>query len=257
MDLEAAKEIHYLTQCCALAYEKGHQVPGSVLGLEDLKWLHDDQKGVRRGFVARSPRGLIIAMKGTDTIEDFLIDADFKKTVFLGQYPAHEGFIHEFDEVWPAVRLFLSSYAQQSPATVFVTGHSLGAALAVLLSMAIKLDLEIDTVTRLIAPPKTGNRVFARAYNKLVPNTIRVVHDMDLVPRIPKLCYSQVGKLLHLAEDGRTIGSTRSVLKWAWGCLKVLVSDIDGEALRDHRVDSYVKCTEALVQRLQPAKEAS
>lgn len=250
VDLKTAEEIHYLAQCCKLAYPPYHDVPGH-LGLEDLKWLHDEQKGSRRGFVARSQRGMLIVLKGTQTIEDFLVDANFKKALFLGKYWVHAGFLHEFDELWPAVRLFLSSYRQDSPATVFVTGHSLGASIAELLAMAIKTDLEIDAVVRPIAPPKAGNGAFARAYNRLVPDTIRVIHNMDLVPRIPKFFYSQVGKLLHLTDTGRIIPAPESLVKWAWGCIRVLVSDATGQSLRNHRAETYVQCTEALVQNLQ------
>jgi predicted lipase len=65
---------------------------------------------------------------------------------------------------------------------VFVTGHSLGGALANLAAFDIKKALEWSKKeTRVICytfgAPRTGNHAFADDYNQVVPDTWSIIND--------------------------------------------------------------------------------
>eukprot|EP00890_Picochlorum_soloecismus_P005060 jgi/Picsp_1/5555/NSC_02914-R1_alpha beta-hydrolase domain-containing protein len=70
--------------------------------------------------------------------------------------------------------------------TVFVSGHSLGGALATLCAMDLKLRLKVPDV-RLVTfgSPRVGNAVFAHWFNKFIAPHWRFTHNRDVVPSVP------------------------------------------------------------------------
>ena len=68
----------------------------------------------------------------------------------------------------------------------FVTGHSLGGAMATLCALEMKLQLRIDPHVYLYGCPRVGAHGFARLYDRMVPRTYRVVTQRDVVPTFPK-----------------------------------------------------------------------
>ena|ERR1022692_496584 len=71
-------------------------------------------------------------------------------------------------------------------ATLNITGHSLGSALATLLALDVVENSAFakPSVTTL-ASPMVGDTQFARTYNTEVPDTWRIANWMDLVPKLP------------------------------------------------------------------------
>ncbi|MFN5514748.1 MAG: lipase family protein, partial [Cyanobacteriota bacterium] len=70
----------------------------------------------------------------------------------------------------------------------YVTGHSLGAALAVLcaLDLAVNLpDLAPQLQLYSYACPRVGDPTFARLHAQRVPNSYRVVNLADAIPILP------------------------------------------------------------------------
>jgi hypothetical protein len=75
---------------------------------------------------------------------------------------------------------------------VFVTGHSLGGALATLfaceLGRSAKMGRRNVTVTMVnFGSPRVGDGAFCDEYNAFVPDSVRVVNRGDLVPTLPAL----------------------------------------------------------------------
>ncbi|BDA45990.1 probable lipase [Coccomyxa sp. Obi] len=114
---------------------------------------------------------------------------------WLGRRPkVHKGFWRSWSAHGVADRVldFLGSLLADSklaPANrhVYLTGHSLGGALATLAAYDIQSrfglkDLQVYT----FGAPRTGNHAFAREYEALVPETWHVINDTDIVPRMGK-----------------------------------------------------------------------
>ena len=104
-----------------------------------------------------------------------------------------------YEQVLAAAKAFNSSYP------LYVTGHSLGHALAVF--AALTADLQVYGGGGLLgqvqmysfAGPRVGDPAFSGAYNFLLPASFRVVNLSDVVPVVPPSSifgyqYSHVGQ---------------------------------------------------------------
>jgi len=89
---------------------------------------------------------------------------------------------------------------------ILVTGHSLGGALATLgtLDLTTRYHGEYDVSMVSVASPRVGNYVFAKLFNEYVPRAVRLVHDRDPIPGVPKmLCmFKHVGHELLVDKRG-------------------------------------------------------
>jgi len=99
------------------------------------------------------------------------------------------------------VELVLKKY----PATkLYVTGHSLGAALSVLfgIRLALKLDHNVQVIN--FGCPKVGNAAFAKLVNTKKNLCVhRVAHKNDLITRGPNLGYNHVGHTIQIDEASK------------------------------------------------------
>lgn len=136
------------------------------------------------GFIAKGPGAVFVSFRGTETPEEWLCDFEAVPTACeIGSGTVHAG----FQTVYEVVRDSASAGLQAalSPGDqLLVTGHSLGAALAVLFADdAFSVTQKMQVCT--FAGPRIGLNNFVATYNKNVPDTTRVVNRWDIVPNVP------------------------------------------------------------------------
>jgi hypothetical protein len=160
--------------------------------------------------VTLDPAGnIVVAFKGSSEPADFLQDAKFAMTLFnradIDHDPAvkvHTGFLEDFNAIKDAVvgqvrKCMGSRPASTWPASpgVFITGHSLGGALAIFCALECwRQALPVSGVYT-FGQPRVGNAAFAALYDRtrmingavLGDITFRVVNQNDIVPRTPGL----------------------------------------------------------------------
>jgi predicted lipase len=97
----------------------------------------------------------------------------------------HRGFVAAYLSVREQIHNYLRSHAA---ASVTVTGHSLGGALATLCAVDVQYNFSsqfaIDIYT--FGAPRVGNQGFRESFNRRVPASYRFVFGMDLVPALPR-----------------------------------------------------------------------
>ena len=126
----------------------------------------------------------IIAFAGTDPLAlvDWITDFDIRRT----KAGMANGFATAAQSVWNEIdALFQAPPFQGLP--VFLTGHSLGGALAVLTAQHINISRP-GTVRAVytFGMPRTGDDSFKSGYNPVLGSrTYRLVHADDLVPTVP------------------------------------------------------------------------
>ena len=239
------EEIIYNVNLTNAAYSKSAEIDWKGLGIKKLTWLNDSKTDTQ-GFTALSGDTLYIVWRGSSSPKDFLEDAQVKKVNFVepGE-KVHSGFYTAFssikEDLYSSINYVVSNNLDKIKSVV-ICGHSLGAALTVISSYMICKDFPqiahlVKNVT--IGCPRVGNSIFKDNYNKLVPKSIRIVNDKDLVTRIPKIGYTHINEGITLNEKGEVI--TYSSLNPFRHVVEIFLSDVTGEAIKDHMVDNYLK----------------
>ncbi|NLT58904.1 MAG: lipase family protein [Clostridiales bacterium] len=164
----------------------------------------DDQLSGVQCYLRSRDQLLDITFRGTDSLRDALNNLRvWKKTVPYGNQVSpirvHTGFISAYKS--PAVRDRIQSFMTPEVRRVRISGHSLGAALALLCAV----DLEYNFPDRayevvVFGCPRVGNDAFRRSYNRRVFKTMRVENGNDLVTKVPPVSwgYRHVGIRLHV-----------------------------------------------------------
>ena len=170
----------------------GNVLANSGFTLVDVIDIRETQGFVCRRNVADEPPYLVLAFRGTEKkVSDWLTDARCVPTV-EGKTRVHTGFLDAFTKnvdaegrsVEEVVREILdrpeAKDEQGRPLPLFITGHSLGGALALLATRRIAPDVTGACYT--FGAPRIGNYELFRFIKTPV---YRVVNSSDIVPRVP------------------------------------------------------------------------
>ncbi|WIM88724.1 lipase family protein [Candidatus Mycobacterium wuenschmannii] len=156
-------------------------------------------------------RTAFLSFRGTADVAEWVADidaipGDYRSIPEFGQ--VHSG----FQDVYELVRADIAANLPAAIAgcdQILVTGHSLGAALAVIAAPDIARAMPPNTIEpRLItfAGPKVGLSDFAAQFNALIEGCFRVVNSLDVVPFLPPTpptAYVHVGAQISINSGGQ------------------------------------------------------
>ena len=154
-----------------------------------------------QGFVCRSADATIVAFAGTDpgVLATVLTDVN----TLPGAGTIHTGFAEAIQAVWADLVPLLQA---PGPARLLVTGHSLGAALAVLTAFRAHNELHKDAnLVYTFGLPRVGGGAFVAEYEPVYgASTFRFVDGDDPVPAMPPvhLGYQHVGRAFTCPHAG-------------------------------------------------------
>ncbi len=222
----------------------------SSLGLTNFQTVSSSKTGTQ-SFVAWNDELAVVAFRGTepDQIEDVLTDITLRLTENNdGPRPVsvHEGFWEAFESVRDKIRSFVQPHANKK---IFVTGHSLGAALATLAARDLKLQgISIHSL-HTFGSPRVGDNRFASTFP--VSRAFRFVNGDDVVPLVPPDAwffarFQHVGDFNHLTPQGLVVDETK------WGEIKDRFANLlttrgndfkklMPSALADHQISGYIE----------------
>jgi predicted lipase len=200
-------------------------------------------------LVIEQPDALIIAFRGTANILDALTDAE------AWFHPTAAGRVHGgFEASYDAIRLDIQRRALGTLKPIYLTGHSLGGAHAMLAAWDLfHANISPSRLTvYTFGQPRVGDAAFAAAYRAagLHDRTWRYIHQADVVPRLAGylLGYRHTGREIFHNLFGATDYACPLWLKlatdaWvnfrAWKSGHLALFD-------DHHVDNYVSWTRSL-----------
>jgi hypothetical protein len=140
------------------------------------------------GFIASRDQVLVISFRGTSGLQNFLTDGNIRRVPApWAAGSVHEGFKHALDTVWPQIKTALGP-PQAQRRDLWLTGHSLGAALAQL--AALRLTREGYRVRQVytFGTPRIGDQDFVADYDRqLGTQSFPHVNARDVVARVPPL----------------------------------------------------------------------
>ncbi|KAF8704159.1 hypothetical protein HU200_031654 [Digitaria exilis] len=215
-------------------------------------------------------RRLVVAFRGTeqskwkDLMTDLMLvpaglnperlGGDFKQEVQV-----HSGFLGAYDSVRNRI-MSLIKYAvgyqdedaQNIPRWhVYVTGHSLGGALATLLALELSSSQMarngvISVTMYNFGSPRVGNRRFAEVYNAKVKDSWRIVNHRDIIPTVPRLmgyCHVEAPVYLKFGDSKDALVNNGILDDEEQG-------DAIGEYTPDVIVTEFMKGEKQLVEKL-------
>lgn len=155
-------------------------------------------------FVKTEKDKLFIVFRGTDSKINRINNFCFaKKTIPYGNTHSnirvHCGFLKSYS----SVRKKIHKIINPGICKIILTGHSLGAALAVLCAVDLQYNFpQNDIEVYAFGCPRVGNAAFARSYNKRVFKTLRFNNGNDIVTKLPPVIFGfrHIGTEIHIGK---------------------------------------------------------
>jgi len=214
-----------------------------------------------QGFLALLDDAVAIVFRGTDSIANWVDDAAVLPLPFRGKGAVHSGFRVALDSVWGTISSTLDRW-KGGGRTLWITGHSLGGALALLATAYLRFPLDpTKTVPKPVAglytfgQPRIGTRDFCTPcdadFGQLY---FRFVNNEDIVPRVPPrlLGYWHAGHLEFIDAHG-TISDEMAMWHGILDAIEVGLSGFrelqaqkpQVEQIADHSMALYLKWIQA------------
>jgi hypothetical protein len=200
-----ARNALFLARACELAYYQEPEGPTrfrSELGLE-ARLISVDNTQV---YVAEDDRSIVVAFRGSeapttlDGLKDWLLTnannylilpegragTDFAAAGVGARF--HRGFLEALQMVWEPLRAAVNQAIQTKERPLWITGHSLGGALALLAAWRLQRSfLSVHEIVTFGAP-MIGNEAAAKAFEQEFAGKIfRYIDLEDVVPHLPSV----------------------------------------------------------------------
>jgi triacylglycerol lipase len=223
-----------LACCSSLAYKDGLALKSGLakFDLKLVKRFTCDQKE-NAAYLAVHQTYAVLAFQGTVPTKFKTIETDADFWFVQSKYgDIHQGFLDAYKklskQIEPALR--------KIKVPIYITGHSLGGALALLASIFLK-DQKLLAACYNYGCPRVGNEQFADLLFK-VP-VYRCVHHVDIVPGVPFMVmgYRQYGDVRYLSDDNKVCEGSQAV--WHRGWAYVNLSNW-GSLISDHSIEKYI-----------------
>jgi hypothetical protein len=199
------RNARFLAMACDLAYYNEPQGPQEFLEKLGLK-AKLISVGNTQAYVGCNDTAIVVAFRGSesptnfDGLKDWLltnasnflilpegeIGTDFAAAGVGARF--HKGFLMALNAIWAPLYAEVDARMQEKERLLWVTGHSLGGALALVAAWRFQRNfLSVHQVITFGAP-MIGNAAAAEAFHREFPNKIfRCVDHADFVPKLPTI----------------------------------------------------------------------
>jgi lipase (class 3) len=258
----------YLAHASDVAY---HRAPSAAawerLGLKTVAFRNKVTR--TRGFLGVCDTHAVLAFRGSDpvTLPTWLTDV-VVRLVERDEYAGrvHLGFSSVLRRTWNKVENILEEVADRP---LFLTGHSMGGALAVLTACRLAKMSRPPVAIYTFGSPRIGDRTFCGGYS--LP-TYRIVNRLDLVPEMPLAslkrllpekprftnekilgrlkkmaarvpCYGHVKTLVYIDHDGE-ITTDADIRPWHTHAVARAIATRGKsfhEGITDHLITNYIR----------------
>ena len=190
---------------------------------------------------------LAAVFRGTDEIADWLDNLNVVPV--SGPFgKVHKGFYNALMDVWPSmrreIRRIRSNDVPRRP--LWITGHSLGGALATIAASLLVEDDEPFFGVYTFGSPRCGDKDFARVYKvEAGARTYRFQNNNDIVSRVPAraMGYRHVGNFVYIRENESLVSDVGFWYQFL-DAIRGVVADIGTKGLdtiTDHDMERYVR----------------
>jgi triacylglycerol lipase len=191
------QELDLRTALCGQTYVQFNNKSGLFLVPETYSLVGEftatgvDNSQERFGFLLTSERASVLAFRGSGSAVDWVADFIAQQTTYRPVKNA--GLTHKgFSDIYMSSRDQILALVGQLPAErpLFITGHSLGGALATLCSLDLACNSSFSSpIVYTFGAPRVGDPRFVQKYNATVASHWRFQNEFDIVPHLPTLVY--------------------------------------------------------------------
>lgn len=184
-----------------------------------------------------------LAFRGTDEIADWLDNINiFSEKVLFGEF--HRGFWKSLADVWDPLYERYQELRQNNRRPLFLTGHSLGGAMATVAAAKLLHEDKPFTSAYTFGQPRTMTLATARIFNvEAKSKFFRFQNNNDIVTRVPArlMGYSHVGSYLYISEE-QTLHTDPGFWLRFLDSIDGIINDIGEkgiDGIEDHGMDHY------------------
>jgi hypothetical protein len=193
---------------------KAHQA--KQWGFDTFTYSYSQEKKIL-ALMMGNPTDIIVAFRGTvpNNFSNWLTDIQLLPVPFGSFGKVHKGFRDALDSVWARIRSHIP-YSEKR--NIRLTGHSMGAALALLAGARFVNEYTEELVKEIyaFAQPRVGDESFKQAFNKSYLNgrVYKFANYNDMVTVVPPgikkiMGYVDVGHILYFNKEGLLNVKTR------------------------------------------------
>ena len=203
---------YHMALCAEAIYEKVNDGSPDEPKILELLKANDDRYLSVSGFQAGGTEAaliehddyLVYSFRGTDEAVDWISNLNaFPDECLGGKY--HRGFYQAFDRVWPELNEAYWAKRRERRRPVFLTGHSLGGALATCCAAWFNYKDWPYMGLYTFGSPRCVEKHTSRVFNmECRDKTYRFQNSSDIVTRMPSraMGYSHTGINLFMDKDG-------------------------------------------------------
>ena len=262
----------WLAELARVSYRPGKPTPGddgrqhpgrfeiaATVGLEErlFCWVGSVQCSLYVStpeFPSEQPVAVLV-FKGTDTLRQWMSNLDALPVAWEQGGHVHGGFAKAFERIWEEFEPRIAQY--ELP--LFLSGHSLGGALATL--AAARLGKTVRALYT-FGSPRVGNAAFNERCLAEIP-FFRVSNHLDLVCSVPRpvtvaerFNFVHAGELVCFDENGDPVDSVREIPEPSFrlSLKDAFTSRKPPRSLADHAMVLYVDRLRRLLASGPPGK---
>jgi len=249
--------MEFLAHCANLVYGNADAIGQ---GLQELGFTPSSQEYYfaseltdTHGFIVGDKEKIILAFAGTEPnkLADWITDSNILKIEFEPQGQrigfVHTGFYHALLSVWEMVEMRLHKLRDNNQ-SVWITGHSLGGALATLAAAQLVFSQQSMLIpvngVYTFGQPRVGDFQFAEIFDtKIGHRCFRIVNNFDIVSRVPArlLGYRHVGRFKYFDLNGE-FTDNKSFWDKFWDDPRSYYDDLFNipiNSIADHSMEKY------------------
>lgn len=187
----------WLAEISLLTYVPDARFIGERLNAAGFDSVVIIERDGTKALVAETAAAVVVAFRGTiiTDMRNLLTDLDIKREPLSGGGRVHRGFRDALDIVWPEVARRI---ADRHGRSLWLTGHSMGGALATLAAMRVESLGGLYS----FGSPRVGDQGFRDRFP--LTRCYRVVNEDDVVTYLPPpMGYRHAGEEIRMRGNGR------------------------------------------------------
>ena len=170
------------------------------------KFFNNKNTDLQAGItISETNKRISIVFRGSESIYDWYYDLSFFKKHLHDNVYVHGGFykqLHNDDMYLNITNELIELLSKNENYDIYITGHSLGAALSTLYGYELSRQLSNKITVVSFASPRIGNGSFKVAFDKQENlKHYRISNKRDIVTAVPNINFTHVGINITLTDS--------------------------------------------------------